>query len=77
MSRMIVVGVAAPDGLYVRQGDGFRKVEPTREPIVAQLTPDGLVLCRYCGEPKCDCRDWLEWMALAEPLPQECIGDAA
>ncbi len=75
MSRLIVVGVAAPDGLYVRQGDGFRKVEPTREPIATQLTPDGLVRCRHCGEPVCDCQDWLEWMALAEP--QEDSANAA
>ena len=72
---MIVVGVAAPDGLYVRQGDGFRKVEPTRESLVVQLTPDGLVRCRHCGEPVCDCQDWLEWMALAEP--QEDSANAA
>ena len=51
MSRLIVVGVAAPDGLYVRQGDGFRKVEPTREPIVAQLAdPDPCP----CGRDGCD-----------------------
>ena len=73
MSHHIAVcGVATPTGLYARCGDGWRKLHPTREPIAAGLTP-----CRHCGEPKCDCQDWLEWMALAEPLPQECIGDAA
>ena len=63
MSRLIVVGVAAPDGLYVRQGDGFRKLEPTREPMVVQLAD--LEPCP-CGRVDCD-RD--EWGELMQPLP--------
>lgn len=76
MSRLLVSGYATRDGLYARCGDGWRKLQPTREPIAAQLTPDGLVRCRFCGEPVCDCQDWLEWMLLAEPA-REDNGDAA
>ena len=64
MSRLIVAGVAAPDGLYVRQGDGFRKLEPTREPIVAQLAdPDPCP----CGRDGCDRDEWGELMLDAGP----------
>jgi hypothetical protein len=72
VSRLIVVGVAAPDGLYVRQGDGFRKVEPTREPIVAQLAD--FDPCP-CGREGCDRDEWGELMLDAEP--QEDCTDAA
>ena len=75
--HLAVCGIAAPDGLYARCGDGWRKLEPTREPMAARLTANGLVRCPHCDESKCDCQDWLEWMLLAEPLPQECIGDVA
>ena len=64
--------VDAAGRLYVRCGDGFREVQPTREPIVR------LIPCRHCGKFfGCDCLDWLEWMLLAESEPQECVGDAA
>ena len=65
MSRLIVAGVAAPDGLYVRQGDGFRKVEPTRESLVVQLAD--LEPCP-CGRVDCD-RD--EWHEIAHTSPFE------
>ena len=39
MSHHIAVcGVATPTGLYARCGDGWRLLEPTREPIAAGLT---------------------------------------
>jgi len=65
MSHPIAVsGLATPTGLYARCADGWRKLEPTRTPIVA------LVPCRWCGKfYGCDCLDWLGWMMLA--VPQE------
>lgn len=50
MSRMVATGYATPAGLYLRCGDGLRLVEPTRTPLVAQLTP-----CEVCGGDRCDC----------------------
>lgn len=41
--HVAVCGVATPTGLYARCGDGWRKLEPTRTPIVA-LTPLGLAV---------------------------------
>ena len=64
--QLAVCGIAAPDGLYARCGDGWRKLQPTREPIVA-LTPEGLIPCPWCGEAVCDCQDWLEWMLRTTP----------
>ncbi len=32
--HVAVCGVATPTGLYARCGDGWRKLEPTRTPIV-------------------------------------------
>ena len=49
MSRLLVAGIATPTGLYARCGDGWRKLQPTRTPIVA-LTP-----CEVCGGMTCDC----------------------
>lgn len=82
-ARLLVTGIASPDGLYVRQGDGFRRVEPTRTPI-AQLTPLGLAVreacaailagelrpCRWCGSiSPCDCERWREYMLLQNADP--------
>lgn len=51
MSHPIAVsGLATPTGLYARCADGWRKLQPTRTPIVAQLTP-----CEVCGGDCCDC----------------------
>jgi len=48
--HIAVCGLAAPDGLYARCGDGWRKLQPTRTPLVAQVTP-----CEVCGGDRCDC----------------------
>lgn len=67
-ARCAVVGRIAPRSQPAAMRVRGAVVTPTREPIVA-LTP-----CRWCGKCfGCDCQDWLEWMALAQP--QECIGD--
>ena len=70
-ARCYVAGRIAPSSQPAAITVRGAVVEPTRTPIVA-LTP-----CEVCGAIVCDCQDWLEWMALAEPLPRECIGDAA
>ena len=84
MSRMVATGYATPAGLYLRCGDGLRLVEPTRTPIVAQLTPLGAAVreactavlagelkpCRWCGSiAPCDCLRWHEYMLLQDPDP--------
>jgi hypothetical protein len=68
--RLMVLGTIAPRSQPAAMRVRGAVVQPTRTPIVATLTP-----CRFCGELVCDCQDWLEWMLLAEPEPQECIGD--
>jgi len=43
---LAVTGMAAADGLYARCGDGWRRLEVTRTPIV---------VCPECGSLVCDC----------------------
>ena len=85
MSHHIAVsGLATPTGLYARCGDGWRKLEPTRTPIVAQLTPLGAEVREACtailaGEVKacpwcdsiapCDCLRWMEYLAMQDADP--------
>ncbi len=79
--HVAVCGVATPDGLYARCGDGWRKLEPTRTPIV-QLTPLGLAVreacdtepCPVCGRFACDCDEWHEIMH-TDPTDPDPHGD--
>lgn len=64
--HLAVCGIATADGLFARCGDGWRKLQPTREPIAAQAS-DELIPCSWCGETVCDCQDWLEWMLRTTP----------
>ena len=60
----IVHGKVDADGqLYVRCGDGFRLVTPSREPLVQTVD---LEPCP-CGKPDCDRDEWGELMLDAEP----------
>lgn len=81
--HVAVCGVATPTGLYARCGDGWRKLEPTRTPIVAQLTPLGLAVreacdtepCPVCGRYACDCDEWHEIMNGIDAAERGELGD--
>lgn len=45
----VAIGKATSTGLYLRRGDGYQHVQPTRTPIVQ---PD---VCEQCGGTVCDC----------------------
>ena len=82
--QLAVCGIAAPDGLYARCGDGWRKLQPTREPIAAGLTPLGVALadllasgvepCPVCDRYGCDCGEWAELMN-TDPTDPDPHGD--
>jgi hypothetical protein len=60
MSRIVAIGRIAPDGsVELRSGDGYRKVEPTKAPLI-DFDP-----CP-CGKAGCDRDEWHE-LANADP----------
>lgn len=81
MSRLVVAGYASPDGLYVRQGDGFRKLQPTLTPLGAAVRElcDAILRgevepCPVCNRYACDCDEWHELMH-TDPLDPDPHGD--
>jgi len=85
--HLAVSGLVTPTGLYARCADGWRKLEPTRTPIVAQLTPLGVAVRQACdailrgdvepcacGKFACDCDEWHEIM-FTDPTDPDPHGD--